>query len=192
MNGIKGNPTMMSVLRPVSQLRPERVDGIWKAAAQKLLALAEEALPGKKLILRDLMPLDLQATNNEWTETSGATDNAWADTSITGTLADNRFVAIIGMKVLTGHVTPPISALKFTIGGSEVARWDLYNAFVAYILTTSGACEHHNPECITEGPVIITQNTPFTIAEYVIEASTAYKVALFGLVCEAEGKTIKP
>ena len=189
---VAGNPTVLSVLRPKDELRLERVDGIWSAAAKKLLEKAEEALPGKRLIIRDLTAEDLLLTNNEWTETSGATDNAWADTSITGTLADGRFVAILGVKVLTGHTTPPISALKFTVGGSEVSRWDLYKAFKAYTLTTSGAVQHNNPECITEGPIIITQNTPFTIAEHVIEASTAYKLAIFGLVCETEGKTLKP
>jgi len=195
MNGIKtakGNPTMVSVLRPTSEMRIERVDGIWSAAAKELLKLAEEALPGKRLILRDLIPLDLGLTNNEWIETSGA-DNAWADTSIAAmTMADNRFVAIIGVKVISGHTTPPISALKFNVGGSEVARWDLYPAFVAYTLTTSGATEHVNPVCITEGPIIITQNAPFTIAEYTIEAAAVYKMAVLGLVCEPEGKTIKP
>lgn len=194
-NGVKtavGNPTMVSVLTQIAQLPPERIDGIKTATMRKLLELAEAALPGKKLIIRDLTPLDLALTNNEWTETSGASDNTWADTSITGTLADDRWVAILGIKILSGHTTPPISALKFTVGGSEVARWDLYKAFATYILTTSGAVQHDNPECITEGPIIITKNTPFTVAEYVIEASTAYKPVLFGFVCESEGKTIKP
>ena len=193
-NGIKtaaGNPTMMSVLVPVAQMPLERIDGIKAAAIKKLLQLAEEAMPGKKLIIRDLTPQDLQATNNEWTETSG-TDNTWADTTITGTLADDRWVAIVGLKILSGHLTPPISALRFDVGGSKVAVWDLYKAFASYILTTSGAVQHNNPECITEGPIIITKNTPFTISEYVIEATTAYKAAFLGFVCEAEGKTIKP
>lgn len=195
MNGITtkiGNPTMVSVLRTLKEVRPERIDGIWGAAARKLLELTEQALPGKKLVIRDLTPQDLLLTNNEWTETSGGTDNAWADTSISGTMADNRFVAIIALRVLSGHLTPPISAWKFTVGGSVVALLDLYKAMRSYILTSSGAVQHNNDDCILEGPIIITQNTPFTIAEYVIEASTAYKIAVFGLVCEPEGKTIKP
>jgi hypothetical protein len=195
MNGIRtvrGNPTIISVLVPKDEIPLDRLDGIKSAAIRMLLQKAEEALPGKKLIIRDLTPQALELTNNEWTETSGSTDNAWNDTSIANkTIADNRFVAIIGCKVLSGHTTPPISALKFTVGGSEVARWDLYKAFRTYTLTTSGAVEHDNPVCYTEGPIIITQNMSLTISEYVIEASTPYKLAFFGYVCEPEGKTLK-
>ena len=181
-----------SQLVPITQLKAERVDGIRKAAKDRLLALAEAALgKDKRLIIRALTPQDLGATNNEWVEESGAGDNAWADTTITGTLADNRFVAILGVKIMDGHLTPPISALKFTVGGSEVARWDMYPAFKLYILTTSGAINHRNPLCIAEAPIFITQNIPFTVAEYVLETTTAYVAALIGLVCEPEGKVLK-
>ncbi|MBA7711518.1 hypothetical protein ES703_120484 [subsurface metagenome] len=180
-----------SQLIPVTQLKAERIDAIRKAAKDRLLELAEAALgKDKRLIIRDLTPLDLEATNNEWVETSG-TDNQWSDTTITGTLADNRFVVIIGVKIIDGHTTPPISALKFTVGGSEVARWDMYPAFKLYILTTSGAINHENPLCIAEAPIFISQNIPFTVAEYVLETTTAYVAALIGLVCEPEGKVLK-
>jgi len=195
MNGIRtvrGNPTIVSILTPKDEIPVERLDGIKSAAIRMLLQKAEEALPGKKLVIRDLTPQDLGLTNNEWTETSGSTDNAWDDISVANkTIEDNRFVAIVGCRVLSGHTTPPISALKFTVGGSEVARWEVTKAFNTYTLTTSGAVQHENPVCYTEGPIIITQNMSLTISEYVIETATAYKLAFIGYVCEPEGKTLK-
>jgi hypothetical protein len=195
MNGIRtarGNPTIVSILVPKDEIPLDRLDGIKSAAVRMLLQKAEEALPGKELVIRDLTPQDLELSNNEWTETSGSSDNAWDDTTVASkTIDDNKFVAIVGCKVLSGHTTPPISALKFTVGGSEVARWDLYKAFRVYTLTSSGAVQHDNPVCYTEGPIIITQNMSLTISEYVIEASTAYKLAFVGYVCEPEGKTLK-
>ena len=180
-----------SQLIPVTQLKVERIDAIRKAAKDRLLELAEAALgKDKRLIIRDLTPHDLEATNNEWTEASG-TDNQWADTTITGTLADNRFVAILGVRVISGHTAQPISALKFTVGGSEVARWNMYPAFKAYTLTGEGATDFDNPLCIAEAPIFISQNIPFTVAEYTIENAITYKAALIGLVCEPEGKTLK-
>ncbi len=139
-----------SQLIPVTQLKVERIDAIRKAAKDRLLELAEAALgKDKRLIIRDLTPLDLEATNNEWVETSG-TDNQWSDTTITGTLADNRFVVIIGVKIIDGHTTPPISALKFTVGGSEVARWDMYPAFELYSITGNGCQDHDSPLCLPD------------------------------------------
>ncbi len=179
---------LKSTLLTREQMGEGREASIRAAAEAKLLELAEAALPGKRLVIRDLNPTDLKVSTEEWAEEAAGTADEWADTGITGTLDDNRFVAILGMYFGRCPTTPPISLWKFTVGGSEVARWNLYPLQPRMVDPGQNA----PPIGITEAPIFITQNTPFTIAEYTIEAANpAYFPRVFGLVAEPEGKTIK-
>ena len=182
----------MSVLRNADYMRPERIDGILKRTLNKLVEVAQEDMPGVNITVRDLVPADMpNQSNNEWTETSGS-DNAYADQSLIdgSAIADETFIAIYGCQFLTGHTTPPITALRLEVGASRVAQWNLYSIIRAYTLTTSGATDHPSPLGITENPIIIRQNQTLLAQEYTIEATTAYKLAFFGFVAEKAGKTI--
>lgn len=190
--------TTRSTLIRLDELKPERVDGIRKAAQNKLQEVAEAALGrDKRLILRDLLPTDLGLDNNEWTEAAGATDNAWDDTSVAEkSIADNRFVAIIGCRFVELVAAIPISVVKFTVGGALTAMWNLYPLWVPYTIgegtATGEIAVFKTIAGITESPIIISQNIALTIAEYVLETTTTYKLAFEGFVVEPEGKTLKP
>jgi hypothetical protein len=183
---------LVSVLRRVDEIKVERLDGIKKDSQKKLEEVARRDLPTARLVCRDLLPTDLGLTNNEWTETTGATDNAWDDTSIASqSIKDDTYVAIYGCRLLTLAANPPISALKIQVGGATKAIWDLYKIWPLYTVGGGTAAAErtsiHSIAGIAETPVIITRNMQITIAEYVIEASTAYKLAFEGLVVEKEG-----
>lgn len=180
---------LKSTLLTREQMGVERERSIRVAAEAKLLEMAEAALgPAKRLIIRDLTPEDLEVASNEWLEETAGTADEWADTDISGDMADNRFVAILGMYFGRCPTTPPISLWKFTVGGSEVARWDLYPLQPRMV----DPGQNVPPIGVAEAPIFISQNTPFAIAEYTIEAANpAYFPRIFGLVCEPEGKTLK-
>ncbi|MBA7641375.1 hypothetical protein ES703_49052 [subsurface metagenome] len=188
---------LKSTLLTREQMGMERERSIRAAAEEKLLEMAHAALgPGKRLVIRDLTPDDLGCANNEWTyQRTGGTAFAWADLDIPETagdvIADNRFVAILGLRISDGHLSAPLALLKFTVGGSEVARWEMSQAFMLYTQNTSGSIDHKNPPCIAEAPIFISQNTPFAIAEYVSDPNKDYKVTFIGLVVEPEGKVLK-
>jgi len=180
-----------SILRRLDEVKPERVEGIIKATARQLEEVARRDLGGARLVIRSLMPTDLGLTNEEWTEASG-TDNTWAETTIAdATIDDNTFIAIYGCRFASlPAADPPISAIRFTVGSAVKAIWNLYPLWVPYVVTTSGAAAYHAIAGIAETPIIVTQKIALTIEEFVVEATTNYKLAFDGLVVEKEGQKI--
>lgn len=184
---------LKSTLLTREQMGVAREASIRAAAEAKLLEMAEAALPGKRLIIRDLTPDDLECATNEWAEETTGTENAWTDLAgIPDTagdvVADNRFVAILGFYFGRCPTTPLVSAFKFTVGGSEVARWDVYPLEPRMV----DPGQNVPPIGVAEAPIFISQNTPFSIAAYNIEtAGQGFFPRLFGLVCEPEGKVLK-
>ena len=172
-----------SVLLPVCSVPPSMVVDTIEAARKKLIELATDALHKSEgeLVIRDLFPTDLGLTYEHWFEKTGATANAWENTSIASkTMGDERFVAITG--VLDLSVGTPASALRITVGGSKVAQWHLDKL----------AQQESRREGITLSPIIITQNQPITIDRYVKEINQGTEIVYQGLVCEKIGKVLKP
>ncbi|MBA7711517.1 hypothetical protein ES703_120483 [subsurface metagenome] len=178
---------LKSTLLTREQMGVENERSIRAAAEARLLEMAEAALgKDKRLIIRDMTPIDLGAASDKWAnETSGAGD-AWSNTTIADKkIADNRFVAILGMYFGRCYTEPIVTLWKFIVGGSEVARWDLHP------LLPRSTDYRRPPIGVTEAPIFIPQNIPLTISEYTWTATTTYHPRVFGLVCEPEGKTIK-
>lgn len=192
--------TMESTLVRVDEMKSERVEGIKKATKAKLLETAEKAMGvGTRLVIRDLLPTDLGYDNNEFILVTGV-NNTWTSILkgiVEATVADNVFVAIIGCRILAFETTPfdvkpAITAMKFTVGGSVVAEWDLHKLIAIAGATSGAGSSVHVPTAgITEGPIIIGQNITFNIQTYGVE-TTVVQVAIDGYTCEKEGQTLKP
>lgn len=185
----------VSVLRLAHLMPPERVEQLYQDTIELVADVAQRDLGDVDIIVRDLLPSDFPGyTANEWTETSGATDNAWDTTTggNGGSIADETFMGILGVQFLGGITALPVSALRFTVGASLVAQWSLYLPAVEYTLTTSGATTHQFPVALAETPIIIRQNQTLKVEEYVIEINTAYQLAFIGFVAEKVGKTLSP
>lgn len=190
--------TMESTLVRVDELKPEKVEGIKKATKAKLLEVAEKAMGAQtRLIIRDLNAQDLQLTNIEFPLITGV-NNTW--TSILAgaqTVADNVFIAIIGVRIIAFETTPfdvkpAITAMRITSGGSYVAQWDLHKLICIAGATSGAGSSVHQPVAgITEGPIIIGQNISFNIETYGVE-TTHVQTVIEGYVCEKEGQTLKP
>jgi len=190
--------TMESTLIRLDELKPEKVDGIRKAAKAKLLEVAEKAMGAEaRLVIRDLLASDLGETYHEFPPVTGV-DNTWTSILTAGAVAvaDNVFIAIVGVRIIENGapfaVDPGVSAMRITSGGSYVALWDLYKLQVlAGAATAAGTSVFLPVAAITEGPIIISQNIAFNIETFGLETTDTI-LAIEGYVCEKEGQNLKP
>lgn len=192
-------PKVNSVLIRVDELKPERVDGIRRAAENAALAAALSAMgEGTAVVIRDLTPTDLGETNEEWLEVTGV-DNTWTSvlTSAPTTIADSRFICITGCRIVCATATggillePGITLLRFTVGGAVNAIWNLYPLFApAGAATGAGSSAIVMPAGISETPIGVSQNIGISIHSYGVE-TTVIRLALDGIVCEKEGLRLK-
>lgn len=172
---------LQSVLNPIRNMAPERVDSLEEAALTKLQEIAERDLgDDKSLVIRDLIPSDLGLTYEVWFETTGATANTWENSDIADkTVADERFIVIWG--IIDASETIAVSAIRFTVGGSQVAKWSLDKLAM-----------DPNRQGAARSPIFISQNTDITIEHYVKVANSGTELIFVGAVCEREGKVLKP
>ena len=192
---VEYNPTLESITHRVDELKPEVVYGLKRKAKHLAFLAARKEFPNRRLIVRDMTAQDLEITYIEWTDTIAAADQ-WENHQVANkTIDDGRFVAIYGCRMMQLHLTDtlPITALKFTVG-SEVARWDLYKAYGATadgITLASVEQGFMPPGIIAESPIVIPENMTITIDQWGPN-TIAFVLALEGVVCELEGKTLKP
>lgn len=195
------NPTIESILLRVDELRPERVDSIRRVAKDRVFLVARKAYPTKPLVVRDMTAQDLGQTNIEWTDTTGSGADAWEDHIVAGgttyTIADGRFVAITGCRVMEINIpgTLPVTAFRFSVGGARVAMWDLYKLYPATALGITLANVVGgvpNLGGITESPIIVSEGIEIKIEQWVATASTAFVIAIEGVTCELQGKILNP
>ena len=193
---VEYDPTLESTTHRADELKPEVVYGLKRAAKHLAFLKAREAYPKGRLIVRDMTAQDLEVTYMEWLDTISGAD-AWEDHQVAAAEIDpGRFVAIFGCRMMQFHVPDdlPVAALKFTVGASEVARWDLYKAYAATedtYVATNALQALMPPLVIAESPIVIPENMIITIEQWG-QATTLFCLALEGYVCELEGKTLKP
>ena len=187
-------------LTTISSLRiahdPQEADRLYDVALNQVEAVAESHFTGRNFTIRDLVPSDMPGnSNNEWTETSGGTDNAY-DTTTAGSgaaIADDTILCIYGVTFPTPYTaaTLPVTALRFTVGASLRAQVDLHE-IVTLEQGGTGAGEAVVPrKGFLTTPIIITSQQTLKIEEYVTAASGAYQMFFHGFVAEIQGKTIE-
>lgn len=201
VNGKTIKPGIEAVLVRIDELTTRRIEGIRRAAGNKLLEVAANALgPTTPLVIRGLAPLDLGEDTDEYFEET-ITANNWTTISVADTtVADNRFIAFTGCRIILeitggGYAKLPlITTLKFTVGGSLVAKWDMYPLYIRCGATSgvgAGAISMPSVAGISESPIIISQNMPFKVEAYGYATAKAI-VSFDGLTCEPVGKVLKP
>ena len=204
--GLKNLQTR-SIARPADQMRMTLRDGIKKALLTRLVALGHEQLGHSvRLTARDLVGSDMpNLANNDWLETTEGS-NAYANASFAtgGQIADETFIGIYGFQQIMhedtdddrGGSTPCVTVIRFDIGGTRVAQWDMQSCFVGNALAGAsdtsfgGAMEHK--QGIAESPIIITQNQNFTVSFWEVTTTLDFVVPLLGFVVEKAGRTINP
>ena len=170
----------LTQLVPLSELAPGEASSIRNQFIKRLVQIAalETKLSPDRLVVRDIRPKDdLDYTYQTWVETTGATESAY-ETMSTGTNVSDRWIGFFGVKV---SLDPPVSLIKFNIGGGDRAIWSL---------------DSLNPEDDMVGfspaGVVIPPRAPYTISRYVVMATQQVTVVLKGVIVEVRGKVISP
>ena len=204
--GLKNLKTR-SIVRPAEQMRWELREGLFHGLLERLEQLAHEQLGfGTRLTARDLVGSDMpNLANNDWLETTEGS-NAYANAAFaTGSaIADETFIGIYGFKQIMqedadadrGGSHLAVATIRFDIGGTRVAQWDMHSTFTATAIAGNavnsfgGAMEHS--VAIAESPVIVTQNQNLTVSFWEVATTLDFTVALLGIVVEKAGRTINP
>ena len=211
-------------LIPVQELTPGQIGAIRNEAIGFVVgrAMKELGLAQDRLVVRDIRPVaDLAMYSND---TSAATLERWvygasaaasgfvAVSPTTGTMGDNKFVCVFGVRDLGGNIgkdtggasaTSPatdisnpahISFVKFNIGGADKVIWD-----VSGVRAYAGSWAAFSPS-----PVLIPQNTGFVLYYYLychyacvasmgaLLADSEQFLQLLGVTVEPRGLTISP
>lgn len=195
-------------LIPLQELTPGAVGAIRNQVIKSLVAQAsrELSLPPSALVVRDLRWVgDLAAygsaaaaaTVGDWT--NACTASSGYTTIATGTMADQRYVGMFGIRDLrlgwnthttaSAPLTTPYlftnyaSLVKFNIGGADKVIWD----------TKSLMSYPDNPVAFSPSAVVIPQNIIYTISYYkVVTSCGTYRIQLVGVAVEPRGKVISP
>jgi len=142
-------------------------------------------LTADRLVVRDIRAKDditlytgsSAAGVEDWGCLTGTTANAY-ETMATGTMGDQRFLGIFGVKVSD---ILAVTALKFSIGNADRAIWQLQqlseeDSYIGFAPTG----------------IIIPAATVYTISRYVRNVSNVANIVLKGVIVEPRGQVITP
>ena len=210
----------LTQLIPLQELTPGQVGKIRNDAINAIVAKACRELNKlpDDLVVRDILPYtDIgwdygtasAGTVNKWVH--NATAAAVGYSSITGaeTMADNRYVAIFGVRDYSAGLGATLGAtggaatmaaggstiypalammslIKFNVGGADKVIWDI-TCLRAYL--ASGVAVAFSPSV-----VVIPQNTSFNVYFYqqLANADIDVYLQLLGVTVEPRGKLISP
>lgn len=199
----------LTYLIPVQELSPGSVSAIRNEVIKSLVQQVSKELnlPQEKLVVRDLRPVEdlvlystgtTPATINDWVfTTAGSTATGYVSLTGDASMADQRYVALYGVKDLRdvydvkiaaatyrAVLSQVVSLLKISVGGGERVVWDL-TRIQAFPEIKAG---------ISPTAIIIPQNTLYNISIYKMEdtASVVANILLDGIVVEPRGKVVSP
>jgi hypothetical protein len=185
--------TTESVVRPANQLSIDHIDDLYNNAREALYSSHVRAMGGEgNYVIRQLLPSDLNESNEVWAETVTASGSSYQNSQIAGqTIPDDTSVCLYGL--IDTSDPQPITQVRITSGQGVRAIWDLF-PIIGSDLTVSGDITHRTMYAMT--PVIITRNINVKIEYYVRAFSPQVirgaEIAIIGLVCENAGLNIQP
>ena len=182
------NLSTISVLRVIPDV--DEANRLFYAALHQTEQEAEKEFgPRTDFTIRDLVPSDMPGlTTEEWVETSGSVDNAYAQTTMgDGTaIADDTIMCIYGFSSHTIDTpsAPDITTLRITVGAALRAQLNLYPILVydAQLAPKKG---------YLDTPIILTPNQTLKIEEFVTTTSQVYQLAVHGFIAEKAGKVLQ-
>ena len=183
-----------SIVRPRHELSVGHIEAIWSQAQDQLVQEFYRAQGDANVptIVRNLLPSDLNESNNIWAETVTATGSAYQDTQIAGqNIPDDTAICLFGL--VDTSDPQAVTQLRITSGQGVRAIWDLF-PIIGSSPTITGGLECRTMYAVT--PIIITQNMNIKIEYYVRPFSPQVirgtEIAILGLVAEKVGKNIQP
>ena len=205
-------------LVPLAEMTPGMIATIRNSVIEKLVSMAskETGVPEEGLVVRDILPYtDLgfdyshatAGTNEGWRHEMTSTTPGYLTATGATTMADQRFVAIFGIRdgragegathTATNYMAAPhmrastVSLIKFEVGGAIRAIWDIHS-IGAYFYGEVG---------FAPGAVIIPQNIPFEISFYTKSLGAAgtakgagnfVHLQMLGVTVEPRGLVVSP
>lgn len=183
-----------SIVRPRHELSVGHIEAIWVQAQNQLVQEFYRAQGDANVptVVRNLLPSDLNESNNIWAETVTATGSAYQDTQIAGqNIPDDTAICLFGL--VDTSDPQAVTQLRITSGQGVRAIWDLF-PIIGSSPTITGGLECRTMYAMT--PIIITQNMNIKIEYYVRPFSPqvirGVEIAILGLVAEKVGKNIQP
>ena len=197
-----------SILRQAELMQASRVDGIVKHVIEQLMWMAVNESGEQQWVARALNADDMPGgTTRQWLETTGTTSDGFVAAALgDGTaLADDTYIGIYGaqfkataprdftMPATLASTRPPVTAVRFIVGGTRVAEWDLYSIWNAtsHVGPNSTATEKLGsgltyPIGIAESPVLIGKQKNLLVEFYeeVATTATTFVLQFLGIVVE--------
>ena len=181
-----------SVVRPALQLHVGHIEDIYNQAREALYAAHLQSMGGEgNYIVRQLLPSDLNESNEIWAETVSNTGNAYQNSQIAGQdIPDDTTVCLYGLVDTSDPQS--VTQIRVTSGQGVRAIWDLF-PIIGSDPNKSGSVICRTMYAMT--PVIITRNMNVKI-EYYVRASSpqvtrGVEIALLGLVVENSGLNVQ-
>ena len=205
-----------SILRRADTMVPNRVDGIIKHVTDFATWMAVVEGGEADWISRALNADDMPgSTTREWNEATGTTTETFVAAALgDGTaIADDTFIGIYGCQFLAASsrllgggagsavgnrvlYKPPVTSVRFTVGGTRVAEWDLYTIWrsMGHQGPNSTATEKLGvmidfPIGIAESPIFIGKQKTLLVEYYeqVPTTITDFVLMFLGIVVEKRG-----
>ena len=181
-----------SVVRPANQLEIGHIEDIYNQAREALYSAHVESM-GKdgSYIVRQLLPTDLNESNEVWAETVSNTGSAYQDSQIAGqNVKDDKTVCLYGL--IDTSDPQAVTQVRVTSGQGVRAIWDLF-PIIGADPAVSGSVICRTMYAMT--PVIITRNINVKIEYYVRafspQVTRGVEIAILGLVIENSGLNVQ-
>lgn len=181
-----------SVVRPANQLHIGHIEDIYNQAREALYSAHVSAMGGEgSYIIRQLLPSDLNESNEVWAETVSNTGSAYQDSQIAGqNVKDDKTVCLYGL--IDTSDPQAVTQVRVTSGQGVRAIWDLF-PIIGADPAVSGSVICRTMYAMT--PVIITRNINVKIEYYVRafspQVTRGVEIAILGLVIENSGLNVQ-
>ena len=181
-----------SVVRPANQLHVGHIEDIYNEAREAVYSAHLQAMGGDgNYIVRQLLPSDLNESNEVWAETVTASGSAYQNSAVADQIIpDDTTVCMYGL--IDTSDPQAVTQLRVTSGQGVRAIWDLF-PIIGSNPSISGDIICRTMYAMT--PVIITRNINIKIEYYVRAFSPQVirgaEIAILGLVVENQGVNIQ-
>ena len=183
-----------SIVRPRHELSVGHIEAIYSQAQEQLVQEFYRAQGDSNVptVVRNLLPSDLNESNNIWAETVTASGSAYQDSQVAGqNIPDDKAIVMFGL--IDTSDPQAVTQLRISSGQGVRAIWDL-SSIIGSNPNISGGIECRTMYAMT--PIIITQNINIKIEYYVRAFSPqvirGVEIAILGLVAEKVGINIQP
>jgi hypothetical protein len=176
-----------SVVRPANQLHIGHIEDIYNQAREALYSAHISAMGGEgNYIIRQLLPTDLNESNEVWAETVSNTGSAYQDSQIAGqNVKDDKTVCLYGL--IDTSDPQAVTQVRVTSGQGVRAIWDLFPIIGADPFK-SGSIICRTMYAMTP---VINVKIEYYVRAFSPQVTRGVEIAILGLVIENSGLNVQ-